>query len=55
VARETGASSDSTLYGDALGTAGSSGSSYLRMEAANASAMVRGFTGDKMRCRIAVG
>jgi len=55
VARETGASSNATLYGDALGPAGSSGSSYLRMEAANASAMVRGFTGGKVRCRIAVG
>jgi ABC-type Zn uptake system ZnuABC Zn-binding protein ZnuA/ABC-type Mn2+/Zn2+ transport system permease subunit len=55
VARETGASSDYTLYGDTLGPAGSSGSTYLRMEAANASAMVRGFTGGKVRCRIRVG
>jgi len=54
VARATGASSDSTLYGDTLGPAGSSGSTYLRMEAANASAMVRGFTGGKVRCRIRV-
>jgi ABC-type Zn uptake system ZnuABC Zn-binding protein ZnuA/ABC-type Mn2+/Zn2+ transport system permease subunit len=55
VARETGASSDYTLYGDTLGPAGSSGSTYLSMEAANASAMVRGFTGGKVRCRITVG
>jgi hypothetical protein len=54
VARATGASSDYTLYGDTLGPAGSSGSTYLRMEAANATAMVRGFTGGKVRCRIRV-
>jgi zinc/manganese transport system substrate-binding protein len=54
VARETGASSHYTLYGDTLGPAGSSGSTYLRMEAANATEMVRGFTGGKVQCRIAV-
>jgi ABC-type Zn uptake system ZnuABC Zn-binding protein ZnuA len=52
IAHETGASSDNTLYGDTLGPAGSSGSTYLRMEAANADAMVRGFTRDRRGCRI---
>jgi ABC-type Zn uptake system ZnuABC Zn-binding protein ZnuA len=53
IARETGASSDLTLYGDTLGPAGSAGATYLGMEAANADAMVRGFTGGAQRCRIA--
>jgi ABC-type Zn uptake system ZnuABC Zn-binding protein ZnuA len=46
VARETGASSDYTLYGDTLGP----GQTYLQMERANADAMVRGFTGGAKRC-----
>jgi zinc/manganese transport system substrate-binding protein len=50
VARETGASSDYTLYGDTLGPAGSPGATYLGMERANADAMVRGFTGGEQRC-----
>jgi zinc/manganese transport system substrate-binding protein len=53
IARETGASSDYTLYGDTLGAADSAGATYLGMEAANADAMVRGFTGGAQRCRIA--
>jgi zinc/manganese transport system substrate-binding protein len=53
IARETGASSDDTLYGDTLGAKGSAGATYLTMEAANADAMVRGFTGDAQRCTIA--
>jgi zinc/manganese transport system substrate-binding protein len=52
IAAQTGASSGYTLYGDTLGPAGSSGSTYLRMEAANADAMVRGFTGGRDRCRV---
>jgi len=50
IARETGASSNYTLYGDTLGPADSSGATYIRMEAANADAMVRGFTGGAKRC-----
>jgi ABC-type Zn uptake system ZnuABC Zn-binding protein ZnuA len=53
IARETGASSNYTLYGDTLGPADSAGATYLTMEAANADAMVRGFTGDAQRCTIA--
>jgi ABC-type Zn uptake system ZnuABC Zn-binding protein ZnuA/ABC-type Mn2+/Zn2+ transport system permease subunit len=52
IADQTGASADYTLYGDTLGPAGSDGSTYLRMEAANADAMVRGFTDGRDRCRV---
>jgi zinc/manganese transport system substrate-binding protein len=52
IARETGASSDHTLYGDTLGPAGSRGATYLTMERANADAMVRGFTGGRRGCPI---
>ena len=51
IASQTGASSDYTLYGDTLGPEGSSGATYLAMEAANANAMVRGFTGGRRGCR----
>jgi ABC-type Zn uptake system ZnuABC Zn-binding protein ZnuA/ABC-type Mn2+/Zn2+ transport system permease subunit len=53
IARQTGASSSYTLYGDTLGPAGSKGATYLSMEQANADAMVRGFTGNAHGCRIA--
>ena len=53
VARETGATSSYTLYGDTLGPKGSAGSTYLSMEAANADAIVRGLTGGSERCRAA--
>lgn len=52
IARQTGASTDYMLYGDTLGPAGSSGATYLGMEAANADAMVRGFTDGRDRCRV---
>jgi zinc/manganese transport system substrate-binding protein len=53
IARETGASSAYTLYGDTLGPSGSSGATYLSMERANADAMTRGFTGGARSCEIA--
>ena len=53
VARETGVSSNYRLYGDTLGPKGSTGATYLRMEAANANEMVRGFTGGARGCRAA--
>src|SRR5512133_1087107 len=53
VARETGVSSDHRLYGDTLGPKESTGATYLRMEAANANEMVRGFTGGARGCRTA--
>jgi len=52
IARQTGATSDHTLYGDTLGPKGSSGATYLAMERANADAMVRGFTAGARGCRI---
>lgn len=52
IARQTGASADYTLYGDTLGPAGSSGDTYLRMEEANADAVVRGFTGGSRGCAV---
>jgi ABC-type Zn uptake system ZnuABC Zn-binding protein ZnuA/ABC-type Mn2+/Zn2+ transport system permease subunit len=52
IADQTGASAGYTLYGDTLGPAGSDGASYLQMEAANADAMVRGFSGGRLRCRV---
>ena len=51
IARQTGASADYTLYGDTLGPEGSAGATYLGMEAANADAMVRGFSGGRHGCR----
>lgn len=52
IARQTGASAEYSLYGDTLGPSGSDGDTYLGMEAANADAMVRGFTGGVRGCRI---
>ena len=52
IARQTGAATDYTLYGDTLGPAGSDGATYLQMEAANANAMIAGFTGGKDECRV---
>ncbi len=51
IARETGAVTDYTLYGDALGSKGSAGATYAGMLAANADAMVRGFSAGRLRCR----
>ncbi|HYZ78770.1 MAG TPA: zinc ABC transporter substrate-binding protein [Gaiellaceae bacterium] len=50
IARETGATSRYTLYGDTLGPAGSPGATYLGMERANADAIVRGLSGGRLRC-----
>jgi zinc/manganese transport system substrate-binding protein len=51
IANQTGASSDYSLYGDTLGPEDSSGATYLTMEAANANAIVRGFTGGRRGCQ----
>jgi len=51
IADQTGASAEYSLYGDTLGPSGSGGATYLRMEAANANAMVRGFTAGRQGCR----
>jgi zinc/manganese transport system substrate-binding protein len=52
IAKETGASSDLTLYGDTLGAPGSDGATYLGMERHNADAVVRGLTGKAEGCRL---
>jgi ABC-type Zn uptake system ZnuABC Zn-binding protein ZnuA len=53
IAKETGARADLELYGDTLGPAGSSGETYLKMEQANASAMVDAFSGGAIKnCEI---
>jgi ABC-type Zn uptake system ZnuABC Zn-binding protein ZnuA len=53
IARDTGASSSSTLYGDTLGPKGSRAGTYIGMERSNADAMVRGFTGGAVGCTVA--
>jgi ABC-type Zn uptake system ZnuABC Zn-binding protein ZnuA/ABC-type Mn2+/Zn2+ transport system permease subunit len=50
IARDTGATANDTLYGDTLGPKGSAGATYLSMEAANARAMARGFSGRSDAC-----
>jgi len=52
IARQTGASAEHTLYGDSLGPEGSTGTTYLTLEQANADAMVKGFTGGSRSCTI---
>jgi ABC-type Zn uptake system ZnuABC Zn-binding protein ZnuA/ABC-type Mn2+/Zn2+ transport system permease subunit len=51
LAREAGAATGDPLFGDTLGPRGSGGDTYLKMELANADALVRGFTGGVRRCR----
>jgi ABC-type Zn uptake system ZnuABC Zn-binding protein ZnuA/ABC-type Mn2+/Zn2+ transport system permease subunit len=52
IADQTGASADYSLYGDTLGPEGSDGATYLRMEAANANSMARGFSGGRRGCQL---
>jgi len=47
IARETGARVDDSLYGDALGPAGSAGATYVGMMRHDASAIVGGLTGGR--------
>ncbi|HEX6702826.1 MAG TPA: zinc ABC transporter substrate-binding protein [Gaiellaceae bacterium] len=51
IARESGARSDLTLYGDTLGPAGSPGATYLGMERTNADAIAQGLSGGRVSCR----
>jgi zinc/manganese transport system substrate-binding protein len=50
IARETGATSDHTLYGDTLGPRDSTGATYLSMERSNAASITRGLTGGRFGC-----
>lgn len=52
VAKETGATAEYQLYGDSLGPADSAAGTYVGMEAHNADAMVRGFTGGARGCPV---
>jgi ABC-type Zn uptake system ZnuABC Zn-binding protein ZnuA len=51
IAREAGAEVGEPLWADALGPEGSSGATYLEAMAANADALVRGFSGGERGCR----
>jgi ABC-type Zn uptake system ZnuABC Zn-binding protein ZnuA len=50
IARETGARLGRPLWADTLGPAGSPGATYLGSLAANAAALVEGFTGGRRTC-----
>jgi ABC-type Zn uptake system ZnuABC Zn-binding protein ZnuA len=52
IARQSGARIGDSLWADTLGPKGSSGDTYLKSVAANARAMVRGFTGGRIDCRV---
>jgi ABC-type Zn uptake system ZnuABC Zn-binding protein ZnuA len=51
ISREAGASVGDSLWGDALGPAGSDGATYLDAMASNTAAMVEGMTGGEVSCR----
>jgi zinc/manganese transport system substrate-binding protein len=51
IADQTGATAGYSLYGDTLGPEGSDGATYLRMEAANANSMLRGFGEGRRGCQ----
>lgn len=52
IADRTGARVGGTLYADTLGPEGTPGATYLGAMAANADALVRGFTGGARGCRV---
>ncbi len=52
IARETGARIGEELWADTLGPKGSSGATYIGSIAANTRALVRGFTGGRVTCRV---
>jgi zinc/manganese transport system substrate-binding protein len=51
IARQSGATVGRSLYGDTLGPSGSDGDTYLRMEQANADAIVRGLSVGRRGCK----
>ena len=55
VARDTGASTEYTLYGDTLGPEDSDASTWIGMEKANADNLVRGMTGGRRGCDFNAG
>jgi zinc/manganese transport system substrate-binding protein len=52
IAEQTGVTAAQTLYGDTLGPEDSDGATYLRMQEANADAVVRGLTGGERGCSL---
>jgi len=52
IARETGATVGRALWADTLGPPGSGGETYLKSIAANTRALVEGFSGGKLACRL---
>jgi zinc/manganese transport system substrate-binding protein len=52
IARETGATVGDALWADTLGPPGSGGETYIASIAANTRALVDGFTGGRLSCRI---
>lgn len=50
IARDTGVSTEYTLYGDTLGPEGSDGATWLEMMRTNADNVVRGMTGGEQGC-----
>ena len=55
LARDTGASTDYTLYGDTLGPGDSDASTWIGMEEANADSLVRGMTAGRRGCDFDAG
>lgn len=52
LARDTGVSTEYTLYGDTLGPEGSDGATWVEMMQSNADNIVRGMTGGKRGCQL---
>jgi zinc/manganese transport system substrate-binding protein/manganese/iron transport system substrate-binding protein len=52
IAEQGGARVGEPLWADTLGPAGSGGATYLESLAANANAMIDGFTGGRATCRV---
>jgi ABC-type Zn uptake system ZnuABC Zn-binding protein ZnuA len=52
IAREAGAAVGDALYADSLGPEGSAGETYAGALAADAEALVRGMSGDRVECRL---
>lgn len=55
IARDTGASTEYTLYGDTLGPEGSDGATWVEMMQSNANNVVRGMTGGRRGCQFEAG
>ena len=52
IARETGARIGKALWADSLGSKGSDGATYIESIASNTTALVDGFSGGVVNCRV---